>query len=272
VSEALLDVDFAYVTALVRRRAGMCLDQSKNYLVQTRLEQLAPTLGYPSLAALLRRLRGSAEDGLHTRVVEAMLVQETLFFRDTSFFEALRSQVLPELLRTRRPVRIWSAACARGQEPYSVAMLVADEFPGALNQVRIIASDLSGEVVEEAGQASYSQLEVNRGLPARLLVKHFERDGARWRLRDNIRRMVELRTINLIEEWPPLFDLDVILLRNVLIYFDVATKRAILARARERLTPGGTVFLGGAETAVGLDEGYVQVPLGRTFGYRRRSP
>jgi len=271
-SNALHEADVAYVSALVRRRAGLCLDESKSYLVQSRLEQLAPTLGFASPTALVRRLRACPEDGVHTRVVEAMLVQETLFFRDTSLFEALRTVVLPELVRGRKPVRIWSAACARGQEPYSVAMLVADEFPAFVSQVRIVASDVSAEAVEEAGRASYSQLEVNRGLPARMLVKHFDRDGTRWRLRDNIRRMVELRTVNLIGDWPPLWDLDIILLRNVLIYFDVATKRAILGRARERLAHAGTVFLGGAETAVGLDEGYLQVPLGRTFGYRRRSP
>jgi chemotaxis protein methyltransferase CheR len=267
----LIEADFAYVAALVRRRAGLCLDQSKNYLVQSRLEQLAPTLGFPTLGALLARLRGSPEDGLHTRVVQAMLVHETLFFRDVSLFHALRQQVLPELVQTRRIIRIWSAACSRGQEPYSLAMMVADEFPSAVANLRIIASDFSSEVIEDCRQASYSQLEVNRGLPARLLVKHFDRDGTRWRLHDNIRRMVELRTINLIGEWPPLFDLDVILLRNVLIYFDVETKRAILRRMRDRLAPQGTVFLGGAETAVGLDEGYAQIPIGRTFGYRRRS-
>jgi chemotaxis protein methyltransferase CheR len=267
----LVPADFAYVAALVRRRAGLCLDQSKSYLVQSRLEQLAPTLGFPTLDRLIARLRASPEDGLHTRVVQAMLVHETLFFRDVSLFHALRQHVLPELLQARRSIRVWSAACSRGQEPYSLAMMVADEFPAAIGSLRIIASDFSTEAIEDCRQASYSQLEVNRGLPARMLVKHFDRDGTRWRLHDNIRRMVELRTINLIGEWPPMFDLDVILLRNVLIYFDVETKRAILRRMRDRLAPHGTVFLGGAETAVGLDEGYAQIPIGRTFGYRRRS-
>jgi chemotaxis protein methyltransferase CheR len=269
---ALLDADFAYVAALVRRRAGLCLDQSKTYLVQSRLDQLAPTLGFATVGGLVQRLRAGSEDGLHTRVVEAMLVHETLFFRDVSLFHALRHQVLPELMQARRVIRIWSAACSRGQEPYSLAMMIADDFPAAVGSVRIIASDFSAEAIEDCRQASYSQLEVNRGLPARLLVKHFDRDGTRWRLHDNIRRMVELRTINLIGDWPPMWDLDVILLRNVLIYFDVETKRAILRRMRERLAPQGTVFLGGAETAVGLDEGYAQVALGRTFGYRRRGP
>jgi chemotaxis protein methyltransferase CheR len=267
---ALLDGDFAYVAALVRRRAGLCLDQSKTYLVQSRLDQLAPALGFTNLAGLLQRLRAGPEDALHMRVVEAMLVHETLFFRDVSLFQALRQQVLPELVQGRRIVRIWSAACSRGQEPYSLAMMIADEFPAAAGNVRIIASDFSAEAIDDCRQASYSQLEVNRGLPARLLVKHFDRDGVRWRLHDNIRRMVELRVINLIGDWPPMWDLDVILLRNVLIYFDVETKRAILRRIRDRLAPQGTVFLGGAETAVGLDEGYAQIAIGRTFGYRRR--
>ena len=268
---ALADGDFAYVAALLRRRAGLCLDASKSYLVESRLQQLSPALGFPTLGGLMTRLRTGPEDGVHTRVVEAMLVHETLFFRDISLFEALRHHVLPELIARRKLVRIWSAACSRGQEPYSVAMLIADEFPAAVGQVRIVASDFSSDAIADCREASYSQLEVNRGLPARLLVKHFGRDGARWRLHENIRRMVELRTINLIGDWPPLWDVDVILLRNVLIYFDVETKRAILRRMRERLGPQGIVFLGGAETAVGLDEGYEQIPIGRTFGYRRRA-
>jgi chemotaxis protein methyltransferase CheR len=268
---ALEAAEFAYVADLMRRRAGICLEPCKSYLVENRLQQLAPNVGFTSASHLIARLRSGPEEALHNRVVEAMLVHETFFFRDAAVYDCLKDVVLPRLLQGGRTVRIWCAACSRGQEPYSLAMLMHDEMPAALARVKIVASDLSADIITEARQGHYSQLEINRGLPARVLLRHFERDGIGWRIKEPIRRQVEFRRINLIGEWGDLRSLDVVLLRNVLIYFDLQTKRRILTRVGQLLAPGGILFLGGAETTVGLDEDLERVQIGKAIGYQRRS-
>jgi chemotaxis protein methyltransferase CheR len=250
------------------------LDGDKAYLAETRLGPLARCEGFPSVDDLLTRLRSSPDDGLHRKVVEAMTTNETSFFRDSHPFELLRQTVLPELVRRRaagRDLSLWSAACSSGQEPYSVAMLVREHFPAlAAGGLRIIASDLSTEMLDRARQGLYTQMEVNRGLPARLLVKYFDKQGPHWQIKDDLRRLVEFRPINLTNAWPPLPALDVILLRNVLIYFDVATKQRILAKVRQVLRPDGYLLLGGAETTINLDDAFERVQVDRSGYYRLR--
>jgi chemotaxis protein methyltransferase CheR len=258
--------DFQYVRSLVLEQSALVLGAGKEYLVEARLAPLAEREGMSSVTELIGRLRGGSSV-LRDDVVEAMTTNETSFFRDVHPFDALREVVLPEALeRTGGRLRLWSAASSTGQEAYSLAMLLADHFPTATGS--ILATDLSRDVLARAAHGTFSQLEVNRGLPAPLLVRHFERDGAGWRVREEVRRRVEFRQLNLARPWPVLPKMDVVLLRNVLIYFGADGKRAVLAQMAKVLAPGGLLFLGGAETTYGLDEGWERLQVGRTSLYR----
>jgi chemotaxis protein methyltransferase CheR len=264
---ALTEADLEHVRRLVQERSGLHLGAGKGYLVEARLAPLATREGLSSVAELVRRLR-TGPPALADDVAEAMTTNETSFFRDVHPFDALRDVVLPELLarpRTRE-LRVWSAAASTGQEAYSVAMLLAESFPGV--RASILATDLSRDVLARAAAGTFSQLEVNRGLPAALLVRYFERDGADWRIRPEVRERVEFRQLNLARPWPRLPEMDVVMLRNVLIYFGTEAKRAVLTQVARVLAPGGLLFLGGAETTYGLDEGWERITVGRTSLYR----
>ncbi len=271
---ALSNADCDCIRTLVRRRSGIVLEEEKAYLIETRLTALARREGFASVENLLAKFRTQASNGLQDKVVEALTTNETSFFRDVQPFEALRQVVIPELLKRREQQRrlfIWCAAASSGQEPYSLAMLLHDSFPALAGwHVRILATDFSLEMLERARRGVYSHFEVNRGLPAPLLVKFFEKQGLEWRLKDSLRRLVEFRQLNLIDPWPPMPAPDVSLMRNVLIYFDVEMKKALLGRARRLLRPDGYLFLGGAETPMGLDDGFERIPFDRSGCYRLR--
>ena len=211
--------DFEYVCRFVRDRSAIVLDAGKEYLVESRLGPLAARLQLGSVADLIGRLRTGRDAALGTRVIEAMVTNETLFFRDVQPFDTLRRTVLPELIRRRageRRLDVWCAACSTGQEPYSLAILLREYFPAlAAWRVGILATDLSAEVLGRAREGRYTQLEVNRGLPAALLLKYFRQHAAVWELADDVRRMVEFRELNLVREWPPLPRFDLVFLRNV---------------------------------------------------------
>jgi chemotaxis protein methyltransferase CheR len=249
-------LEFDYVCRLVRDQSGIVLEAGKEYLVDARLTPVARQVDLGSVSELVGRLRAGPNNALATRVVEAMVTTETSFFRDLHPFETLRTTVLPDLIRRRREERrlaIWCAACSTGQEPYSVALLLKEHFPDLVNwRVELLATDLSGDVLARARSGRFSQLEVNRGLPAALLVKYFVQQGATWELREDIRRMVEFRELNLTRPWPALPRADLVFLRNVMIYFDAATKSAILGRVAKVLRPDGYLLLGGAETTLNL--------------------
>jgi len=268
--------DFEYVRTLVRERSAIVLEANKAYLVESRLGPVARAHGMDSIAALVGRLRTGARSGLHDQVVEALTTNETSFFRDIHPFETLRTIVLPALVERRRATRslsIWSAACSSGQEPYSIAMLLREHFPQLAGwNVDLLGTDLSEGMLARARAGVYSQLEVNRGVPAHLLVTHFAREGAGWRLSASIRAMARFRCMNLARTWPPAAPVDLLMLRNVLIYFDVPTKREILDRAHRALGPDGVLFLGGTETTLGVHDGFERVTAGRTTYYRRRGP
>ena len=267
--------DFDYIQRLVRAQAGLVLEAGKEYLAESRLLPAARKEGLNSIDDLVARLRSRPVDGLHRRVVEAMTINETSFFRDFHPFELLRKFVLPDLVLRREAEQtlvIWCAASSSGQEPYSVAMLLREHFPGLLSwRLRIIASDLSEEILARARQGRYSQLEVNRGLPASYLVKYFTKQGSEWQLKDEVRRMVEFQGINLTAPWPPLPIMDIIFMRNVLIYFEVDNKKLILSRVRRLLRDDGTLFLGGAETTLNLDDAFARSELERSGCYHLRS-
>lgn len=271
---SLAEHELAYVRELIHTSAALVLEPGKGYLVESRLGPIARAEGL-TLPALIQRLRYQPYGAVHHRVVEAMTTNETSWFRDLHPFEALRTTVIPDLIERRRSERtlaIWSAACSTGQEPYSVAMVLLDEFPELASwNVTIWASDFSEEAVAKGRAGRYSQLEVNRGLPAQQLVRHFDREDANFVVRDRVRSLVRFGVINLIGPWTTLPRLDVVMLRNVMIYFDTETKRDILNRMHQQMRPDGYLFLGNAESTIHLDERFVRVEPNRAGCHRLRS-
>jgi chemotaxis protein methyltransferase CheR len=272
-SEGISRVDFDYVRDLVKSHTAISLDDSKVYLINARLLPVARRAGYDSVVGLIRHLRSRPFGDLHSKAVEAILTTETSFFRDFYPFDALRREVLPKLIESRRSsnrsLGIWSAGCSGGQEPYSIAMLLRDGFPElATWDLRLHASDVSVSVLEKSKNGLYSQNEVNRGLPAPMLVKFFRQSGSDWRVNDEIRSMVSFFQHNLARDAPMIPPMDIIMMRNVLIYFDVETKRRVLRRIRNHLAPGGYLMLGTAETTLNLDDGFQRQRIGQAVFYR----
>lgn len=263
--------DFQYVRQLVQADSALDLQEGKEYLVETRLAPVVQRAGLGSVGDLVDRLRtGSPE--LRRHVVEALATHETQFFRDVHPFEALRKHIIPAHLAAGggRRLAMWSAAAATGQEAYSLAMAMREDFP-SLTDVTILATDISHQVLAHAQAGRFSQVDVNRGLPASLLVRHFDRVGRDWQLRDDVRRMVTFRQLNLNGPLSSVPAMDVVFLRNVLIYFNAEAKQALLGRMAEVLRPGGYLFLGGSETTYGIDDSWERVEFGRSICYRRKT-
>jgi chemotaxis protein methyltransferase CheR len=267
--------DFDYIRQLVMDQSALTLEAGKEYLVESRLDPLARQEGFPSYLHMVKSLRSAPVGELHRRVVEAMANNETSFFRDTRAFGMIARSILPALVAERsasRTLHIWCAACSTGQEPYSLAMVLRESQLGLEGwDVRIIASDISRNVLTRARAGAYTQFEVNRGLPAHLLVKYFEQQGTTWEIRPEIRRMVEFREMNLIHPWTDLPAMDLILMRNVMIYLDIATKKTILERVGRLLDPRGYLLLGGAESTTGIDPSFEPASLDGAMCFRRRA-
>ena len=269
----LSQADFSYVSTLVRREASIVLAPGKEYLVEARLIPVARQVGAAGVAEFLAELQRRPNAANQRKIIDALTTNETSWFRDREPFNALTDVVLPELVKTRganRKVRLWSAASSSGQEAYSLAITLQENLPPGWNY-EIMGSDISTEMIKRAETAEYSQVEVNRGLPASQLVQYFERAGAHWRIAPSLRRNVSFKLMNLTAPLPPLPPFDVIFLRNVLIYFDVATKKTVLRNVARLLRPDGWLFLGAAETTIGIDDNYERVAAGRTSAYRIRS-
>lgn len=266
--------EFNYVRRLVLDQSAIVLEEDKGYLVESRLLPLARRQGFVSISLLVQKLQAEPFHSLHRLAVEAMTTNETSFFRDFNPFEALKRFVLPELIAGRsseRALNIWCAASSSGQEPYSLAILIRENFPKLLSwKIRILATDLSTDILARAKEGRYSQIEVNRGLLAPLLVKYFHKQGCDWHLRDEIRSMVDFQILNLSNVWPALPSMDIVMIRNVLIYFGIETKKEILAKVRKVLRPDGYFFLGGAETTFSIDDSYERVQFDRATCYRIR--
>ncbi len=268
-------LDFEFIRSLVQKNSAIILETNKTYLAETRLMTLARKESFDSVAALIQVLR-TGNTRLQRLVIEAMTTNETLFFRDIFPFEAIRTRILPKLIEERASVKrlqIWSAACSTGQEPYSLAMLIREYFPQLHTwDVQILATDLSTEVLDRARKGVFEQLEVNRGLPPVMQHKYFQRSQSSWQINPEIRRMVEFRPMNLIEPWSHMTTRDIIMMRNVLIYFDVQIKKQILGNVRRVLHPDGYLFLGSAESTINLDENFKRVQFDRTSAYQIVKP
>ncbi|GAK33142.1 chemotaxis protein CheR [Iodidimonas nitroreducens] len=250
--------DFDFLSSLLKRRSGLTLNPDKVYLLESRLTPLARRSGMDSLDALIAELRRSGSETLLRDVTEAMTTNESFFFRDRTPFDLFRDQVLPMLYQRRsttKKIRIWCAACSTGQEPYSLAFeLKKQEAKWRDWSIEIVGTDISRPVLQKARDGVYSQFEVQRGLPIQLLMKHFTQEGDIWRLSEDIRKMVTFREFNLLDNFAALGKFDVIYCRNVLIYFDQPTKSNVLDRMRGLLPTDGTLFLGAAETVLGITD------------------
>lgn len=257
--------DYSYLSALLRTKSGLALGTGKQYLLESRLPPVAKAYGFASVNELVATLRTGPHQELIKAVCDAMTTGETFFFRDTLPFDLLRSAIFPELAdrcrRAGRALRVWSAAASTGQESYSIAMLMADmgvQLSGV--RVDIVATDFAAHALNRARRGLFTQIEVQRGLPERYLRQFFINTPDGYRLADDIRRRVLFRELNLLESFRSLGQFDVILCRNVLIYFDSMTKKDVLDRLSSALTPGGYLFLGATETAFGLTERLVRIP------------
>ncbi len=265
--------DFDYLRELMHIRAAIVLEPGKEYLALSRLEPVARDHGLATVSELVDRLRRrELTSALHDQVVDALTTNETTFFRDFNPWESLRTLVLPEVIARKKRTRtlaIWSAGCSSGQEPYSIAMSIREHFPDLLTwQLSILGTDISPSVLDRARLGRYGQLEVNRGLPAHLLVRHFTRAGMEWEIEEPIRRMVRFEQHNLNDTWPSMPPFDLVLMRNVMIYFDADSKRRVLAKMHTQLAPQGYLLLGASETTYSLSDEFTREPDGRTAWYR----
>ena len=256
--------DFGYLRKLLKERSGLVLGPEKQYLAESRLLPLARRNGTGTLTELIAKLKTPQAATLTSDVVDAMTTNETFFFRDKVPFEHLRDRIMPALLAARareKRIRIWCTACATGQEPYSLAMALKGMGAALAGcKVQILATDLCARVLERARAGIYSQFEVQRGLPIQQLVKFFSQVGERWQIAPEIRAMVQFRTLNLLADFKPLGTFDLVFCRNVLIYFDLPTKTAVLERIARQMPDDGFLVLGAAETVVGLTEAFTPVP------------
>ena len=255
--------DYDFLRHCLKERSGLVLSADKRYLVESRLSPLAHKVGFANLRELVEVLKLGKANALMTAVVEAMMTHESFFFRDKTPFDHFRATIMPTLVAARRvsrTIRIWCAAAATGQEPYSLAMCLKEmerELTGW--RVEVLATDLSNEVIEKAQQGIYSQFEVQRGLPIQLLIKYFRQVGDTWQIAPELRAMVRYRQLNLLSDLSGLGMFDVIFCRNVLIYFDPKTKIDLLDRLARVIAADGYLVLGGAETVVGLTDSFTVI-------------
>ena len=256
-------LDYEYLRKLLKERSGLDLSADKQYLVESRLVPLARRSGLAGISELVSRMR-SGGDALTAEVVESMTTNETFFFRDKIPFDHLNDAVLPALAKARaarRSLRIWCAASSTGQEPYSIAMCLKEAGPLLSGwRTEIVATDLSLGVLEKAKAGIFSQFEVQRGLPIQMLMKYFTQSGDLWQLNADIRSMVQFRPLNLLRDFSHLGTFDIVFCRNVLIYFDQATKAGIFDRLSHMLEPDGVLALGAAESMVGITNAFKPYP------------
>lgn len=250
--------DFEFISGILKKRSGLVLTPEKMYLLESRLTPIARKRGLSSIDELVGALRAKPTEELLEAVTEAMTTNESFFFRDQKPFDQFKDLVFPHLLESRaakKSFRIWSAAASTGQEPYSLAMLINEAAAKIAGwKIDIIGTDISREVLDRAEQGVYTQFEVQRGLPITLLMKYFNQVNESWHISDDMKKMVQYKYFNLLDDLKPLGQFDVVYCRNVLIYFDQPTKKEILERIAAQMAPDGFLFLGGAETVLGITD------------------
>jgi chemotaxis protein methyltransferase CheR len=266
--------DFTFIAAFLKERSGLIITTDKMYLLETRLGPILRERGLASLSALIDLLRQPGPSPVKDKVVDAMTTNETSFFRDSHPFDTLRKSIIPGLIERRaaiRSLRIWSAACSTGQEPYSLVMMLKDNFPILGNwKIEIVATDLSPSVLERAREGLYSTFEVQRGMPIQMLIRHFDQIESQWQVKRELRQAVTFRPLNLLEDFSALGTFDVVLCRNVLIYFDQPTKTRILHAIARRIAQDGALLLGGAESVFGLCDSFAGLPgLKGVYGHAK---
>jgi chemotaxis protein methyltransferase CheR len=258
---------FETFAALLKSRSGLVIGPDKLYLLETRLAPVLKQEKLRDLIALAERLRSPIAEPLIRQVVEAMTTNESFFFRDDKPLQHFRSQALPRRVASRppgAPFRVWSAASSSGQEAYSIAMIVSECRPMLGDRrIEIIGTDLAREQVTRAREGLYTQFEVQRGLPIQMLMRHFRKEQNNWRINDAIRGMVQYREWNLLSDLRPLGQFDVVFCRNVLIYFDQATKSKVLEAVAQQMPADGLLYLGGAETVLGITTRFAPLPSER---------
>lgn len=255
--------EFDFIAKLLKDRSGLVITPDKGYLLESRLMPLARSRGMATLSDIVAKMRAH-DEGLARDVTEAMTTNESFFFRDDKPFTQFRETVLPQMMAARaakKSIRIWSAACSSGQEAYSLAMILKEEQAKLSGwHIEIIGTDISIEMLEKAKAGLYSQFEVQRGLPITLLVKHFKKKDESWQIDPSIRGMVQFREWNLLRDLKPLGQFDIVFCRNVLIYFDQPTKAQVLESIAKQMPSDGLLYLGGAETVLGISDRFKPVP------------
>ncbi|MDH3792477.1 MAG: protein-glutamate O-methyltransferase [Rhodospirillales bacterium] len=256
--------DFEMIARLLKERSGLLLGQDKAYLLESRLNPVARQYNFKGFDELAQAIRLGKDEKLLEDVTEAMTTNESFFFRDSKPFDQFRDMVLPHLLEhrvSRKSIKVWCAACSSGQEPYSLAMILKEnEARLAGWKIEIFATDISREMLVKSKEGRYSQFEVQRGLPINLMVKYFKQDGDRWQIDDAIRRMVTFKPFNLLDDPSTIGQCDVVFCRNVLIYLDQVMKSKVLARIAKIMPPDGFLYLGGAETVLGISDDFKLIP------------
>lgn len=256
--------NFEFICRLVNQQVGMALTPDQQLFVEGRLDPVARRLGWDHLQSLVSRLRDHQDHLLVTEVIEALVTHETSFFRDPHYFDELTERILPRLFARRAPERrltIWCAACATGQEAYSVAMILRERFAQELQEwnLNLLATDLSFTALQKARIGHYSDMEVSRGLTDARLAQHFRRQQTGWQIDHGLMQIVRFRQVNLTSVWPYLPPVDLVLMRNVLIYMSQTARQSILNRMQKTLHPDGCLMLGSSESANALNLPVVRV-------------
>ena len=268
----ILPENYRFLQQHVYSQAGIVLEEDKDYLFETRLAPIVRQLGLGTINELCEFIQINRRFDVGHQIVEAMTTNETYFFRDPAQYAAIRNVLLPRLMEERRDtrkLRFWSAAASTGQEAYSLAMLLIEAGLGGWD-IQILGTDFSSKVLDRARSGNYQQIEVNRGLPAALMVKYFRRLDSQWQLSDAVRKMVNFESIDLRASLRALGPFDLVFCRNVMIYFDAETKKKIMKELHGTLFRGGWLLLGGVETAFGFEESFDRQPMGSATAYIAR--
>ena len=265
---------FRFFADMLKESSGLALTKGKEYLLESRLNELAKVLGLKDINALYQKAKTRCTPTLKDQIIEAMTTNETYFFRDQHPFDALKNNIIPEIIeknRTRKTLKIWSAACSTGQEPYSIAMILSEHFQAVSSwRTEILATDISRQAVQKGREGRFTQVEVNRGLPITMLIKYFKQEGAFWIADAKLKKFLKFQQFNLLSPFTGKSGFDIILCRYVLIYFDIQTKQQVLGKLSNALSPGGYLMLGATETPVGLPKNMKRVMFGKTTCWQKQ--